>query len=87
MPPYVPPHACRVGRTGRFGTLGISVSYVTPTELESLRAYLQEAQAGKATHGFTYLHTHLHTYIPRMGVLMVECCSSLPSYTYTTVKA
>ena len=36
----------RVGRTGRFGSLGVSVSYVTSEELEELRGYLKEAQAG-----------------------------------------
>ena len=36
----------RVGRTGRFGTRGLSVSYVSQAELEVLRGYLLEASGG-----------------------------------------
>ncbi|GAX76322.1 hypothetical protein CEUSTIGMA_g3768.t1 [Chlamydomonas eustigma] len=38
----------RVGRTGRFGSLGICVNYVTDPELQGLKGYLEEAQAGIA---------------------------------------
>ena len=37
----------RVGRTGRFGTRGVSVSFVTALELGTLRGYLAEASGGE----------------------------------------
>lgn len=36
----------RVGRTGRFGTRGVAVSYVTRQELQLLQGYLQEVSGG-----------------------------------------
>eukprot|EP00798_Chlamydomonas_sp_ICE-L_P008552 gene8552-33985_t len=38
-----------VGRTGRFGTRGVSISLVTASELLNLQAYLTEASGGEAT--------------------------------------
>lgn len=38
----------RVGRTGRFGTLGVAVSYLTPAELDTLRSYLKSETTGGA---------------------------------------
>ncbi|KAF5829366.1 hypothetical protein DUNSADRAFT_16187 [Dunaliella salina] len=45
------PHAAstymhRVGRTGRFGSRGICISFVTPSELAELNKYVEQAQGG-----------------------------------------
>eukprot|EP00967_Tisochrysis_lutea_P081905 scaffold113293_cov20-Tisochrysis_lutea.AAC.1 len=39
----------RVGRTGRFGSRGICVSFVTPSELTELNEYVEQAQGGEAS--------------------------------------
>ncbi len=37
----------RVGRTGRFGTHGVAVAFVTAVELEQLRGFLQDVAGGQ----------------------------------------
>jgi superfamily II DNA/RNA helicase len=37
----------RVGRTGRFGTHGIAIAFVTPAELQQLRGFLQDVAGGQ----------------------------------------
>ena len=37
----------RVGRTGRYGTRGVAVTFVTPAELERLRADLETVSGGR----------------------------------------
>lgn len=46
-PPDAATYVHRVGRTGRFGTRGVSVALVSAPELERLRGYLAEAHAGE----------------------------------------
>ena len=46
VPPDAATYVHRVGRTGRFGTRGVSVAFATPGELERLRGFFQEARAG-----------------------------------------
>ena len=40
LPPSGESYAHRVGRTGRFGTHGVAVTFVTPAELPALRRLL-----------------------------------------------
>lgn len=37
----------RVGRTGRFGTHGTAIAFVTPAELRQLRGFLQDVAGGQ----------------------------------------
>ena len=37
----------RVGRTGRFGTHGTAIAFVTPAELQQLRGFLQDVAGGQ----------------------------------------
>ena len=37
----------RVGRTGRYGTRGVAVTFVTPTELARLTADLEDIAGGR----------------------------------------
>ncbi len=46
LPYDAPTYAHRVGRTGRFGSRGIAVSYVTPAELRVLLSYMDEVGLG-----------------------------------------
>lgn len=46
LPPDAATYVHRVGRTGRFGTRGISIAFVTPPELQQLKAYMDEARGG-----------------------------------------
>ena len=39
----------RVGRTGRFGTHGVAVTFVSPPELQRLRGFLQDVAGGQVT--------------------------------------
>lgn len=45
-PPDAATYVHRVGRTGRFGTRGVSVAFATAAELERLKGYVAEARAG-----------------------------------------
>jgi len=46
VPPDAATYVHRVGRTGRFGTRGVAVAFVTEGELEQLQGLLVEARCG-----------------------------------------
>jgi superfamily II DNA/RNA helicase len=46
VPPDAATYVHRVGRTGRFGTRGVSVAFVTPGELARLQGLVAEARGG-----------------------------------------
>jgi len=50
MPPSGASYAHRVGRTGRFGTAGIAVAFVTAAELPALRRLLAVVPGAQARH-------------------------------------
>ena len=47
VPPDAATYVHRVGRTGRFGTRGVSVAFVTRAELRQLKALVAEARGGE----------------------------------------
>ena len=46
LPPDGATYMHRVGRAGRYGTYGIAVTFVTPSELVQLEGYLHEVAGG-----------------------------------------
>lgn len=47
LPPDAATYVHRVGRTGRFGTRGIAVAFVTGAELQDLKEYVKDVKGGK----------------------------------------
>jgi hypothetical protein len=51
LPPDAATYVHRVGRTGRFGSRGLAVAFVTAAELQQLLAYLASVAGGGAGPG------------------------------------
>ena len=62
----------RVGRTGRFGTHGTAIAFVTPAELQQLRGFLQDVAGGQVRP-----ETNVHGAICGSIVAMLRALSGL----------
>mgnify|MGYP006414216597 CR=1 FL=1 len=68
IPTDAPTYIHRLGRTGRYGTMGLSIAILTPAEKEVLSQWLREeaatSQLATWKVGVTHLEEKDHVYIP-----------------------